>query len=701
MLDPIKTDHQDNNRPPSQENFTKMEGLYHAVFNALGVNAAVIDHAGNILEVNQSWRDFAQANGIQDPDNTVVRVNYMEVLRRSQEGGDATAALALQGIEEVLSGDRASFQMDYPCQALHKTYWFTMKVMPFSWNSGGAVIIHENITEEKLAEQVLRQSEAFFRLIFEKHDAVMLLIEPVSGAIVDANLAAQQFYGYPLEILRKMHIQQINVLPPEEVAARRQQALRESLNFFVFPHRLANGEVRQVEVHSSPITIDDRLLLFSIIYDVTARQQAEAKLQASEKKFVSAFQNSPDALVISRAQDGLILDVNESWETITGFSREESLGRTAQFLGFYANPDERRKMLSIGSVRDLQMQIRQKSGALRWISISADSITLQEETCFLAILHDIEEQKQIQDAIRAERDFALQVMNTMGEGLTVVDSNFNFEYVNPAYAHMLGLSAEEILQRSPGEVTIPEDLPTLGAAWEQRKRGEVSSYEIRLRHADGHTVPVHVTGVPRWNNNHMIGSIAVVTNLSERKQAEELLRASESKFARLFQNSPALVTLAEQNTGIYFDVNERFLQVMEYSRQEVIGRSPNALGLFADQAQVHKAWQVLSERGRIHDQEMLLRTKSGRLVYGLYSAEWIHLQDRRFLLVVTSDITERKQAEDEINAQLDELRRWNKAAIGREMRMVTLKQEVNELLRQAGQPPRYPNAEAALQEMEK
>jgi PAS domain S-box-containing protein len=89
-------------------------------------------------------------------------------------------------------------------------------------------------------------------------------------------------YGYPLAVLRQMSIQQINLLPPEEVAARRQQALHESLNTFVFPPRLAGGAIRQVEVHSSPIHVDGHLLLFSIIFDVTARRQAEAELRASE-----------------------------------------------------------------------------------------------------------------------------------------------------------------------------------------------------------------------------------------------------------------------------------------------------------------------------------------------------------------------------------------------------------------------------------
>ncbi len=108
--------------------------------------------------------------------------------------------------------------------------------------------------------------------LFHKHTAIMLFVDPKNGEIVDANQAASDFYGYPLETLRKMGVQQLNVLPPKDVAAERERAQAEARNYFVFPHRLANGAVRTVEVYSSPIVLDSgRQVLFSIIHDVTDR----------------------------------------------------------------------------------------------------------------------------------------------------------------------------------------------------------------------------------------------------------------------------------------------------------------------------------------------------------------------------------------------------------------------------------------------
>jgi PAS domain S-box-containing protein len=143
--------------------------------------------------------------------------------------------------------------------------------------------LQTDIAERKRAEEALRGGEERLRNMFEHHGAIMLLVEPKTGAIVDANAAATRFYGYSREELRTMCIQEINQLPPEEVAAQRQEALELRRNYFLFPHRLADGQIRLVEVYSSPFKAGARSLLFSVIHDVTDRKKAEEALLRSEK----------------------------------------------------------------------------------------------------------------------------------------------------------------------------------------------------------------------------------------------------------------------------------------------------------------------------------------------------------------------------------------------------------------------------------
>lgn len=94
-------------------------------------------------------------------------------------------------------------------------------------------------------------------------------------ATVDANTAAGDYYGYPVDQLCRMKISAINVLTPDQIAEEMRQAAQEKRSHFHFRHRLANSEVRDVEVHSGPLELDGRSLLYSIIHDVTDRRRLQ------------------------------------------------------------------------------------------------------------------------------------------------------------------------------------------------------------------------------------------------------------------------------------------------------------------------------------------------------------------------------------------------------------------------------------------
>jgi PAS domain S-box-containing protein len=115
--------------------------------------------------------------------------------------------------------------------------------------------------------------------MFNEHDAVMLLIEPQTGAILDANPSAIAFYGYSKDELLSMHIQDINMLPAEEVKTLRAKALAKKQKYFAFPHRLKNGEIKAVDVYTSPINYKGEKVLYSIIIDATERESAYDEIE--------------------------------------------------------------------------------------------------------------------------------------------------------------------------------------------------------------------------------------------------------------------------------------------------------------------------------------------------------------------------------------------------------------------------------------
>jgi len=140
------------------------------------------------------------------------------------------------------------------------------------------LIIKNQIDKSKMIQK-LEESENRYKTIFENTYASMMIIDPTNGKILDANKFASNFYGYSIEKLKTMYINDINELSPEEIAREIEKATQRAKNIFVFEHRLANGESRTVEVHSGPLIVNGQKVLYSIIHDITDRIERENEIQ--------------------------------------------------------------------------------------------------------------------------------------------------------------------------------------------------------------------------------------------------------------------------------------------------------------------------------------------------------------------------------------------------------------------------------------
>jgi PAS domain S-box-containing protein len=171
-----------------------------------------------------------------------------------------------------------------------------------------------------------------FRGMFESHSAIMLLVEPATGRIVDANIAAERFYGYTTSQLRSMSIQEINVLSPGEVQALHDLAIKDLCNYAIFPHRLASGEIRTVEVHSSPIEHHGELVLFSIIHDITERKHAEQRI-LNVLAYAENIINTVREPLIVLDGEIRVVSANDSFYRMFGVTSEETQGNLLYDLG--------------------------------------------------------------------------------------------------------------------------------------------------------------------------------------------------------------------------------------------------------------------------------------------------------------------------------------------------------------------------------
>jgi diguanylate cyclase (GGDEF)-like protein/PAS domain S-box-containing protein len=375
--------------------------------------------------------------------------------------------------------------------------------------------------EQRRNEDALRASERRYRQMFENNRAVQLLIDPADGRLVDANVAASDFYGHSIEELRSLRIRDINILDPAEVAAEMALAATQKRSYFIFRHRLANGELRDVEVHSGPIDVGGRTLLYSIIHDITERRRAEGAVLASEEKYRNIFDFAPVGIYQS-TEDGRLLTANPALARMLGYDSPEELLRRNLRDDIYVNPSDRDQVLEqfyiTGDARDHELQWRKKDGSATWVQVSAHALDLHAAGhLFEGFVFDITERKRAEEMMRTHS----AAMTASMDGIAILDEKLEFSYANDALAklhgyagahHLLGQSVRMLYPEEEHENLLATILPAvqLRGRWRGESKG---------RRRDGALFPQEISMTAIEG-----GIVCVMRDVTERTYAEEQIK---------------------------------------------------------------------------------------------------------------------------------------------------------------------------------
>lgn len=261
-----------------------------------------------------------------------------------------------------------------------------------------------DITVARQVQDALRDSEERYRSLFEDSPSVMLLLDPETGQIMQANDAACNYYGYPREILTSMRITDINRLSPEAVLAELQRAKVEQRMHFFFEHRLASGEIREVEVFSGPIRFRGRDLLHSVIHDIHERRLAEDALHASEDKYRTLTEQLGEGLAVVGLSDGFSY-CNRKLAEMLGYSQEELQDMNPPDIVMESQRELVRTKLNErreGKNDRYELQLRKKDGTPLDVLITVNPLfdAKGSYSGSLALFTNIVEQKRAEETAR-------------------------------------------------------------------------------------------------------------------------------------------------------------------------------------------------------------------------------------------------------------------------------------------------------------
>ena len=470
-----------------------------------------------------------------------------------------------------------------------------------------------DITERKQAEEELHKSRANLDAVFNATDESIFLLN-VDETLLALNNVASQGMGQPRENLIGHKV--YDLLPPEVVKSRRPFIDRALLNgeHMVFED-MRNG--RHMLNQLFPILNSDgqveRLAIFS--RDITESKLAKIALQESEQKHRRLFESMSQG-VIYYNESGKIISVNPAAERILGLSTDQLLGQTFQ------NPAW--KIINENGV-DLPWELHPITIAMNtgksvehgnlgifnpdterylWLSITAIPLFRPEETKpyqIYSTFEDITDRKLAESELRKQRDFATQIINVMGQGLTVTDADGRFEFVNPAYARMFGYETNDLIGQRPRDITIPQEYGMLEEQKEQRRSGKTTTYESQLIRADGSIASVLVTGVPRKIDEKNAGAIAVITDLTEQKRTENELRSAKDLLEKALAREEKLA-----NTDVLTGINNRrHLFVLAKRKFAVASRYKQALAALMFDIDLYK--QINDEYGHDNGDQILVK----------------------------------------------------------------------------------------------
>ncbi len=282
-------------------------------------------------------------------------------------------------------------------------------------NASGQAILEgflEDITVQKQTEDALKASEERFRLMFENHGAVMLLIDPETGAIIDANPAATAFYGYPHDQLCAMKIFDINPQEKSELGENLSSAASGENGYFVSQNRLADGEFRTVEVYSYPFVLSEREILFSIIHDISERRKADEMLTRANAFNSLLMEAMPFGIGIVDI-DGKILFSSEKLKELIGSYSE---GRHC----WEAYSDDKRRCegcpLPTG-MKPGETTTVETAGVFggKAFRITHSAITYEGREAVLETFQDITENRQLQSQLAQAQK--LESIGTLASGI--------------------------------------------------------------------------------------------------------------------------------------------------------------------------------------------------------------------------------------------------------------------------------------------
>ncbi len=413
--------------------------------------------------------------------------------------------------------------------------------------------------------------------------------------------------------------------------------------------------------------------LWTLGFIIMINQRLSEESREDKENLERIFNTTPDSLLITRLDDGMIVSINDSFTALTGFTRHDAVGKRSRQINLWKNPTDRQRLIdaldAAGVCDNLEVVFRRKDGSELIGMLSARPITLQGEPHIISVTRDITERKQTEEALRQSEEKFKSLANLLPQIIFETDASGNLTYVNQQAFTVMGYAdGEQVIGMPSLTFHVPEERAKVIGNIQRKLAGHpVGNPEYTMQRKDGSTFPALVYSNPILVDGKPAGLRGIIVDITERKQAEAALQASNNRISQLLETTDQGIYGLDIEGRCTF-INQSGLKMLGYSPEACLGQNMHDLihhshadgSPYAQEACPIFRAKATGVGCRIAH-EVLWRS-DGTAFPAEYSSYPI-IEDGQIqgAVVTFSDITARRQAEDAIRTANQELAATNVA----------------------------------------
>nr|QNO55307.1 protein-glutamate methylesterase/protein-glutamine glutaminase [Methanosarcinales archaeon ANME-1 ERB7] len=554
--------------------------------------------------------------------------------------------------------------------------------------------VARDISERKKMEDELQRSEALYRTIFEATSAPTVILDE-DGTFYRVNAEGARISGFTKEELEGKKSWTEFIAKKEDLEMmkgihrlRITDSDKVSSNYeFLFKDRF--GNCRNIYVTAAGIPGTKRSVVSFM--DITERKRGVEALRESEEKYRTFIERTSEGYWSLNLEHKTV-EVNQALCDMLGYTRAEIMGKSPH--DFVDEENLKIFKYHMGKIestlhRSYEIVLKTKSGEDVFTRFNATTIIddTGEFKGAYSLVTNITEQKKAEEALRESNAKIRSITASAHDAVIMVDDEETISYWNEAAERIFGYTEEDMIGTKLHGAIIPERFREAAVTGFKsfRETGQGAAVgktlELAANRKDGTELPVElslsaVKLKDKWN------AIGVIRDISERKKDEKALKESEERFRTIFDSAVDGILLVDLDTRRFYMANNAICQMLGYTVGELTNMGPADIILKEDLPWVMKELERVVGEAISEGSDIPMKRKDGSVIHTNINGARIEFAGTKYLLAIIRDVTELKK-------KTEALRRFNKLAVGRELRMIELKKELNALLEDLGKEPRY------------